>query len=1062
MKAQHAVVAILLCILILPAIPVIPDNQSVNSNEVTAIETPTAEYFEPSGAYGEDPLVANIIPNSGFEDVQANGAPSDWNYYGSTHQRVNGSYQDLVHTGSYSGLLETQGSDTSSGNAQFYFRYTSGDLPHLSQDITFDMNYYLVSVPDTSISWSYVNLYVGIYDDATWHYLYYYLSHNNGYNPTNDSQRTYFLLNSSTGGWHSFSRNITSDYEDRFGPINSNTRLYDCQWYLNNMAGETTASSFVIDETSIHNSTAKEFLLNNDFEDGTGNPWGTYAQGPASIEPSQDASVGTRSTNITVASAGEGTSSYFNLEKNYHSPDGWFVQGPETATIEFDWKYEDTDNGGTEQYSYFWIRLYNTTNDIRLYWYLGRDLDQNNPTNSSNYFYFNATGFGARGSWQHQYIDLYELFIELKFNNITINELTFRTNVGTHANSSVTLLLDEFEYRAYPTSDPGFEEDWYHETYHPITGWHDAGEGIPYLDRTSDSHSGDWATNITLDGSRNSAVYREFFLPIDGGIYTDFWWRLDDVSHTTGTCISYLQLRFEGGYSISYVLGAAYTLGNNSNNGYYYANGFNETGTWTNLVRNVQSDVIAVFGENQWNLTEVRFYSLTTPGDSISTIVDDVHFIRDTHAPVVTSVTRETVSPNYYQSTQIRSEATDIGLTGITLHFNNGSWFSSAMTDMGSYFEGYIPYAPFNTTIEFYVNATDSGGLYTVDDNSSAFYSYVIGDDVDPTIDVTGPYDGITVSGFVTFSLDVSDPDIYSSGLDYVELWDGSTLLLTVTNSLSTFNWSSRTVANGSHSLGVKVFDIAGNFAMDNVTLDVQNDVVAPMLSTVTLNPQVPVFYEDVTVYVAVVDATSIENVTLFYRVDSGEWTAALMLPSGALYASVIPAESWNTEVEYYIVAFDTFGLSAFSGTDSDPLSYVVNDDIAPTLSVSGPPSGSVLQGVVEFTVSGADVGSSIIHVEMSVNGVSDSTGSSVPTSFNWDTTTVDNGAYTVLFEVQDGAGNTATITFEFTVNNPQGIEAVGSALTDFISQYGFFVGAITIVVVYIIFKLLMKRRGSS
>ena len=190
---------------------------------------------------------------------------------------------------------------------------------------------------------------------------------------------------------------------------------------------------------------------------------------------------------------------------------------------------------------------------------------------------------------------------------------------------------------------------------------------------------------------------------IDKRKFAYFWWRLDDIVHTTGTCISYFQLRFEGGYYISYVLGAAYTLGNSSNNGYYYADGFNETGSWTNLVRNVLSDVNAVFGEKQWNLTEVRFYSYTSTGDSISTIVDDIHFVRDTHAPVITSVTRETISPNYYEDTQIRAEATDIGLSGLTLHYNNGSWHSSEMTDMGSYFEGLIPYAPFNTTIKFFI-----------------------------------------------------------------------------------------------------------------------------------------------------------------------------------------------------------------------------------------------------------------------------------------------------------------------------------------------------------------------
>ena len=274
--------------------------------------------------------------------------------------------------------------------------------------------------------------------------MYYYFSHNDGYNPTNSSTRTYFLLNSSTGGWHTFDGNITSDFEDRFGPVDPTTRLYDCQWYVNSPSSESIVSTIVIDEVSIHNSTADEFLPNNDFEDGTGDYWGSSRSGPAYINPSADRTAGDLSTNITVAAVGDNTNSYSYLDQYSNYPSGWFVQEPGTAIIEFDWKYNDTHNGGAQQYSYFYIYLENTTGYHEVRWYLGRDLDQNNLANTTTRTYLNATGFGARDSWQHQYIDLYEIFTELKLVNITMDDLTFYSTVGNHANSSVTLLVDDF------------------------------------------------------------------------------------------------------------------------------------------------------------------------------------------------------------------------------------------------------------------------------------------------------------------------------------------------------------------------------------------------------------------------------------------------------------------------------------------------------------------------------------------------------------------------------------------------------------------------------------------
>ncbi|MHA1929825.1 MAG: Ig-like domain-containing protein [Candidatus Thorarchaeota archaeon] len=1063
MKKAHALAVIVICTLTLQVFA-LSSSQGVLDTPQNSIEnTLPVESVELSGAGGEDPLITNIIANNGFEEFYANGQPIDWNIWGTSSLIVNGSYQDLVNTGTYSGLLETQGTSQWSGNAQFYKNYGSQPYPYLSQDMTMEMYYYLVSVPDTSTSSSYIRLYVSFYNGSLFHTINYYLSHQNTYNPSNDSNYGYFLLNSTVGSWHHLDRNLTSDYEECFGAIPVNMRVYETQWYVSSDTHETTPSTFVIDDVSLRNSTSYEFISNNDFESGDGSGWGHSRSSPARFASSQDCVEGTKSVNITVQSTAESSYCGASLSVWDSYPDGWFVQGPGTLAIEFDWKYNDVANGGDQQTSYFYVYLDNSTTWHEIRWYLGRDLDQNSLTNSTYYTYMNATGFGSRDSWQHFSVDLYDVFQERNLSNITVDGLSFSTQVGSSANSSVILLLDDFQLHTYPTSDPGFEQDWYYETYQPLTGWRDSGSTAPYLDRTDDSHSGDWAANMTLDGNRNSAIYNSFFLPVYNDLYTDFWWRLDYVNNNAGSCINYIQLGFDGGYDLNYVLGSGnYAVGNTTYNGYILIDEFNSTGSWNNLIRNVLSDTVAVFGNNQWNLTEVRCYSYTSGDNSISTIFDDMHFVQDTHAPVITSVSQVTAAPNYYEPTLIRAEATDMEVTGITLHYNNGSWHSTQMIDMGTYYDGWIPSAPFDTYIQFYVVASDSIGLTSTDDNGGANYVYTIGDDVSPTISVISPYESSTVSNSVSFELDLADPDSGSSGLSYVEVWDGSTLLFAVSTSLSSFEWDSRTVSNGTHNLGFKVFDIAGNTAMDNLTLDVQNDVGAPILSTVALNPSSPVYYEDVLISIAAVDATNVESVTLNYRVDSGGWNSVLMDTSGALYSGVIPAEDWNTEVEYYIVAFDAYGMSSSYGSELDPMSYVVDDDIVPVLSVSGPLSESTLQGIANFTVTGSDSGSSIVGIELLINSVSEFTSTSVPADFHWDTSVVENGEYALTFIVQDGAGNIATIELNYTVNNPVGLNAVVPAFENFMSQYGFFVGVATIIGLFVIFKLMQRRRGAS
>lgn len=85
------------------------------------------------------------------------------------------------------------------------------------------------------------------------------------------------------------------------------------------------------------------------------------------------------------------------------------------------------------------------------------------------------------------------------------------------------------------------------------------------------------------------------------------------------------------------------------------------------------------------------------------------------------------------------------------------------------------------------------------------------GDTTPPTVNLTAPANGATVSGTVTLTASASD----AVGVTRVEFYvDGA---LAGSDSAAPFElaWSSTSVANGSHSLSAKAFDAAGNSATD-------------------------------------------------------------------------------------------------------------------------------------------------------------------------------------------------------------------------------------------------------
>lgn len=108
-----------------------------------------------------------------------------------------------------------------------------------------------------------------------------------------------------------------------------------------------------------------------------------------------------------------------------------------------------------------------------------------------------------------------------------------------------------------------------------------------------------------------------------------------------------------------------------------------------------------------------------------------------------------------------------------------------------------------------------TAGAYILDVNFCSTYFTAKGwglDNTDtqlPSVSITSPSNGATVSGAITVSADAAD----NIGVTNVEFYADGKLIATDTSSPWSVSWNTSTESNGSHSLHAKAFDAASNSA---------------------------------------------------------------------------------------------------------------------------------------------------------------------------------------------------------------------------------------------------------
>jgi hypothetical protein len=123
---------------------------------------------------------------------------------------------------------------------------------------------------------------------------------------------------------------------------------------------------------------------------------------------------------------------------------------------------------------------------------------------------------------------------------------------------------------------------------------------------------------------------------------------------------------------------------------------------------------------------------------------------------------------------------------------------------------------------------------------------------------------------------------------------------------------------------------------------------------------------------------------------------------SNGVYAYVtsssFPNKSWISSNYWVDVVFSSAAITSSAATTS-------SDSIPPTVSIVSPVNNATVTGIQTVTSSASDI-FGVTKVEFYVNGSLQTTDTTSPYTFSWNTASIANGSYTLSTKAYDAAGN--------------------------------------------------------
>lgn len=291
------------------------------------------------------------------------------------------------------------------------------------------------------------------------------------------------------------------------------------------------------------------------------------------------------------------------------------------------------------------------------------------------------------------------------------------------------------------------------------------------------------------------------------------------------------------------------------------------------------------------------------------------------------------------------------------------------------------------------------------------------GDTTPPTVSVSAPANGATVSGSTSITANASD-NVGVAGVQF--RLDGANFGSEDTIAPYTVTWNTTASSNGTHTVMAIARDAAGNVTNSSTISVTVNNAPPPDTTPPTVSVSSPAGGATVSGALSV-SANAADNVGVVgvqFKLDNANLGSEdLSSPHSVMWDTTTASNGTHTLTA---VARDAAG----NVTTSTSVSVTVNnappaDTTPPTVSISSPAGGATVSSSLSVSANAADnIG--VVGVQFKLDGANlGSEDTTSPYSVTWNTTTATNGTHTLTAVARDAAGNSTTSSVvSVTVNN--------------------------------------------
>jgi peptidoglycan/xylan/chitin deacetylase (PgdA/CDA1 family) len=304
-------------------------------------------------------------------------------------------------------------------------------------------------------------------------------------------------------------------------------------------------------------------------------------------------------------------------------------------------------------------------------------------------------------------------------------------------------------------------------------------------------------------------------------------------------------------------------------------------------------------------------------------------------------------------------------------------------------------------------------GQLTVDDYSLTDNTATTPAPTAPTVTLTSPANGATVSGTTALTATASDAQSVSSVQFKV---DGNNVGVADITAPYSLDWDSKTVTNGAHSITAVATNAADLSTPSTAATVTVNNTVTPTTPVVSLTAPTngSTVSGSTTVSATVSDTTPIAGVQ--FKLDGTNLgTEDTTAPYSVNWDTKAATNSSHTLTA---VARNTSGGTGTSA----PTTVTVNNVVTPTpptVSLTAPVSGATVSGTTSLTAAASDA-KAVSSVQFKLDGVNVGTATTSPYSVSWNSKTVTDGSHTVTAVATNSDGLATTSSpVTVTVSNP-------------------------------------------